>query len=278
MIGRATLLATVAFASLITQASYGVAAEVGLAATELGCLIEPKSQVNLGSAVTGVLDTVSVDRGDVVHAGQVLAKLDSDVEEAIVALARARAENDVIIQSRSERRDFQVAKENRTKLLFEKNVVSNQQMEIAATERRLADLDLVEAEKNQMILQLELKQAVAVLEQRRIISPFDGIVVERVLSPGEYVTEQSHVFSVAKTDVLHVEVFVPIELFGKITTGMRATVHPEQPVGGQHTAKVAIVDPIIDSASGTFGVRLELPNPDRALPAGLKCRINFLPN
>ena len=129
-----------------------------------------------------------------------------------------------------------------------------------------------------MILQLELKQAVAVLEQRRIISPFDGIVVERVLSPGEYVTEQSHVFSVAKTDVLHVEVFVPIELFGKITTGMRATVRPEQPVGGQHTAKVAIVDPTIDSASGTFGVRLELPNSDRALPAGLKCRINFLPN
>ena len=147
MIGRATLLATVAFASLITQASYGVAAEVDLAAAELGCLIEPKSQVKLGSAVTGVLATVSVDRGDVVHAGQVLAKLDSDVEEAIVALARARAENDVVIQSRSERRDFQIAKENRTKLLFEKNVVSNQQMEIAATERRLADLDLVEAEK-----------------------------------------------------------------------------------------------------------------------------------
>ncbi len=278
MIRRATLQATVAFASLLTQASYGVAGEMDLAATELDCLIEPKSLVKLGSAVTGVLDTVSVDRGDVVHAGQVVARLDSGVQEAIVKLARARAENNVTIQSRSERRDFHIAKENRTKTLFKKRIVSNQQMDIATTERRLADLDLSEAEKNQKILQLELKQAIAVLEQRKIISPFDGIVVERVLSPGEYVTEQSHVFSVAEIDVLNVEVFVPIELFGKVTIGMRARVRPEQPVGGQYPAKVTIVDPIIDSASGTFGVRLELPNPDRALPAGLKCKIDFLSN
>lgn len=278
MIGRATLQAAVAFALLATQAPYGVAAEIDLAATGLDCLIEPKSLVKLGSAVTGVLDTVSVDRGDVVHAGQVMAKLDSGVQEATVALARARAENNVTIQSRSERRDFQIAKEKRTKTLFKKRIVSNQQMEVATTERRLAALDLNEAEKNKKILQLELKQAIAVLEQRRIISPFDGIVVERVLSPGEYVTEQSHVFSVAEIDVLNVEVFVPIEFFGKVTMNMRARVRPEQPVGGQHIAKVTIVDPIIDSASGTFGVRLELPNPDRALPAGLKCKINFLPN
>jgi RND family efflux transporter MFP subunit len=278
MIGRVTLSATVALASLLTQASYGVAAENDLNTTGLDCLIEPKSLVKLSSAVTGLLDTVSVDRGDVVRAGQVMAKLESGVQEATVELARARAENSVTIQSRSERRDFQIAKENRTKTLFKKRIVSNQQMEVATTERRLADLDLSEAKKNQKILQLELKQATAVLKQRRIISPFDGIVVERVLSPGEYVTEQSHVFSVAKTDVLNVEVFAPIEFFGKITVGMRARVRPEQPVGGQHTAKVTIVDPLIDSASGTFGVRLELPNPNQALPAGLKCKINFLPN
>lgn len=197
MIGRMTL-AVMVLASSITQASSGVAAESNLAAIELGCLIEPNLLVKLGSAVTGVLDSVSVDRGDVVHAGQVIARLDSGVEEAVVALARARAENDVAIQSRSERLEFQISKENRTKALFQKKIISNQQMEVAETERRLADLDLGEAEKNKEILQLELKQAIAVLEQRRIISPFDGIVVERVLSPGEYVTEQSHVFSVAK--------------------------------------------------------------------------------
>ena len=37
-----------------------------------------------------------------------------------------------------------------------------------------------------------------------------------------------------------------------------------------------IVDPVIDGASGTFGVRLRLPNPDRVVPAGLRCQVRFL--
>jgi multidrug efflux pump subunit AcrA (membrane-fusion protein) len=56
---------------------------------------------------------------------------------------------------------------------------------------------------------------------------------------------------------------------------MRGEVMPEAPVGGKHEAKVIVVDPVIDAASGTYGVRLELPNPDWALPAGLKCRVRF---
>ncbi len=40
-------------------------------------------------------------------------------------------------------------------------------------------------------------------------------------------------------------------------------------------AEVGVVDKVVDAASGTFGVRLELPNPDTSLPAGLKCRVRF---
>jgi membrane fusion protein (multidrug efflux system) len=56
---------------------------------------------------------------------------------------------------------------------------------------------------------------------------------------------------------------------------MRAKVIPEAPIGGQYTAEVKIVDKVIDAASGTFGVRLELPNPNYRLPAGLKCKVIF---
>jgi multidrug efflux pump subunit AcrA (membrane-fusion protein) len=50
---------------------------------------------------------------------------------------------------------------------------------------------------------------------------------------------------------------------------------PEAPVGGRHAATVAVVDRVVDAASGTFGIRLLLPNPDLALPAGLRCRVRF---
>jgi membrane fusion protein (multidrug efflux system) len=54
-----------------------------------------------------------------------------------------------------------------------------------------------------------------------------------------------------------------------------ADVTPENPVSKVYKAKVTIVDRVIDAASGTFGVRLELPNPKYRLPAGLKCKVAF---
>lgn len=258
------------------QTPLALAQEVDLSATELDCLIEPQSLVKLGSAVTGVLDQVTVDRGDVVTKGQLLAKLKSGVEEATVTLARARAENDLEVQSRTARLEFEEDKEKRTEILFKKKIVSDEQMKTATTERRLAELDVREAVKNRAMAKLELHQATAVLDQRKIVSPIDGIVTERVLSPGEYVFEQSYVFAVAEIDTLYVEVYAPIEIFGAVRLGMKAEVRPEEPVGGKHMAEVTIVDHIIDPASGTFGVRLELPNPNRTLPAGLRCKVTFL--
>jgi hypothetical protein len=50
---------------------------------------------------------------------------------------------------------------------------------------------------------------------------------------------------------------------------------PERPVGGSYQARVEVVDQMFDAASGTFGVRLTLPNPQRRIPAGLKCKARF---
>lgn len=267
----------VAALALVVAVPGGAArAQASLATTELDCLMEPRTVVRLGSAVTGVLDEVAVDRGDTIHAGQLLATLESGVEEATVALARARAGNDVPIQARAARLEFQRKREERTETLFKKNVVSSEQMDTATTERRLAELDLLEVEMEQGLAKLQLRQATELLNQRAIISPIDGVVVERALSPGAYVNEQSHVFTVAAMEVLNIEVFVPLDLYGLITLGMRGEVRPSDPVGGVYDATVVIIDELFDPASDTFGVRLELPNSDHELPAGLRCKVRFV--
>jgi hypothetical protein len=56
---------------------------------------------------------------------------------------------------------------------------------------------------------------------------------------------------------------------------MVATVHPRPPVGGAYPAKVEVVDPVIDAASNTFGVRLMLPNPQHTIPAGIRCDVDW---
>jgi hypothetical protein len=63
--------------------------------------------------------------------------------------------------------------------------------------------------------------------------------------------------------------------YGRIQIGSNAQVRPQQPIGGSYTAIVTVVDQVLDAASGTFGVRLALPNPERQLPAGIRCKVLF---
>ena len=66
-----------------------------------------------------------------------------------------------------------------------------------------------------------------------------------------------------------------MELFATIKVKTVAEVALESPIGGLYKAEVTVVDQIIDAASGTFGVRLTLPNPKNTIPVGLKCKIRF---
>jgi multidrug efflux pump subunit AcrA (membrane-fusion protein) len=81
--------------------------------------------------------------------------------------------------------------------------------------------------------------------------------------------------TLAQIDPLRVEVFVPTRFYGQLAIGMVGHVEPEAPVGGDRVGSVTVIDRVIDAASGTFGVRLRLPNPNLALPAGLKCKVRF---
>ena len=127
---------------------------------------------------------------------------------------------------------------------------------------------------NANLAKMELRRASAELERRTIRSPISGVVLDRSLHPGEF-AKQDPILKLAQLDPLRVEVFAPVSLLGKITPGDVADVLPEQPVKGSYAAQVMVVDQVVDAASGTFGVRLDLPNPDYNLPAGLKCRVQF---
>lgn len=95
------------------------------------------------------------------------------------------------------------------------------------------------------------------------------------MDPGEVVDEET-ILRIAQIDPLRVEVILPAGTFGHVQPGERAEVVPEPPLDQPRAAEVAIVDPVSDGASGTFGARLLLPNPDRRLPAGLRCQVRFI--
>jgi multidrug efflux pump subunit AcrA (membrane-fusion protein) len=79
-------------------------------------------------------------------------------------------------------------------------------------------------------------------------------------------------FRIARVDPLRVEIIIPAALFGTVTNGMLAVVTPDIPDAKSLRARVILVDKMIDPASNTFRVRAELPNANRAIPPGLRCR------
>ncbi|MEW8228609.1 MAG: efflux RND transporter periplasmic adaptor subunit, partial [Candidatus Thiodiazotropha endolucinida] len=143
------------------------------------------------------------------------------------------------------------------------------------TETRLTRYKLAQAKENKFLAELDLKQAEALYNRHTIRSPVRGIVVERYLNPGESVEERP-IVKIAQINPLRVEVVAPVSMLGKVKTGQLAMVRPELPVGGNHQAVVKIVDPILDAASGTFRIRLEIPNDDYSLTSGLRCQVRFL--
>jgi len=245
-------------------------------ALEFDGVIEPYRIINLGgSGVPGILETVNVDRGDFVRKGQIIATLQAGVERVSMELARFRAEMEAGIKAKESNLEFYTRKKMMNEELYKKQVLPFSQMDEIETNRILAEMQLKEALENKKLAELEYKRAVEVYNRMIIRSPINGIVVERYLSPGEYIESQS-IVKLAQIDPLNVEVVLPVSHILQIKVGMRARVIPESPIGGQYQAEVKVIDRVVDAASGTFGVRLELPNPGYRLPAGLKCKVIFL--
>jgi len=241
---------------------------------EMACVIKPYAEISIGTPVEGLIQTVPVDRGDWVTKGQVIVTLESSLEEATVALAKAKAEAEAVLKSSQVKIGFSSRKLERALDLFKTNSIAQHDVDEAQTEKALAEMSYKEASENNHLAELELHRATAALHLHTIRSPINGVVVDRLLSPGE-LARQTPVMKLAQIDPLRVEVYAPLSLLGKLKTGMRADVRPEgkgQPV---YQAKIVVVNRVVDSASGTFGVRLEMPNPNNAIAAGLACTVKF---
>jgi RND family efflux transporter MFP subunit len=278
-----TLPATLGHAALALMLAFGVCSGTAAQtprdslrdAAEFDCVIEPKLMAKVGSPDTGIITSVTIDRDSSVEKGQVVAQLDSDLQRSALELARLKASSDVEVQSQAARLEYRKSDAARAQLLHSKEIASTKTRDEALTEQQLAELALKKSRLDYDMAQVELSQAQVRLDRRSIRSPVRGVVADVTIRPGEYAYEQAPLMTIAEIDPLYVKVFLPVRYYREVEVGTVAEVTPQEPVGGLYEAKVTVVDRVFDAASSTFGVRLELPNKDYALPAGLRCRIRF---
>ncbi len=240
---------------------------------EMDCLIEPNMVIELSSSVNGVIDEIFVKRGDKISAGQTLVQLENSVEMANLLLAQAKADYSQDIEAADLQIKYTNTKLQRMAKLYAKKVMSVAEQQDAQNESNIALINKKRAVHARQMAKLELIRAKKALDRLVIKSPVDAIVVEKYLSKGEAV-EEKNILQIAEVNPLKVEVIVPAEFFGEIKTGMKAILTPEIKVSSVE-AEVTMVDKVIDASSGTFYVRLRLPNPTHSLPGGLKCKVIF---
>ncbi len=256
----------------------GVIPPPPVAAAELppmDCVVEPNQVIDLSSAVQGVVQVMLVDRGDVVQQGQIVARLDSGVEQAALEYARARAAATSALQAEEITSKFADRRKDRLATLYDQKALSRDQMDETATSAQLKRLQLQQARENKRLAALDAAQADEIVKRLIIRSPIDGVVVQRFLSPGESV-EDKPIMRLAQINPLRAEVIIPVAYFGSVRVGQTAIVVPEAPKNGQYPGVVTVVDRVADAASGTFRARVSLPNANSELPSGLRCSVKFL--
>jgi RND family efflux transporter MFP subunit len=262
-----------------TAAALVVAAAATAAQPERGsdydCLIEPSQTLEIRSPVSGLIERVHAERGGTVKRGAPLVTLVSTVERAAVDLSRFKVQMEGQLQSAAGRLEQADHKLRRRSDLAEHNYVSMQDRDDAASERAVAQADAVAAKENRQVARLELAYVAAQLAQRQLQSPIDGVVVDQTLHAGELAEigeNKPYILKIAQINPLRVKVILPVAMYARVKPGMRAEIVPEKPLDERQWAVVTEVDKVLDAASGTFQVRMDLPNPAGSLPGGLRCR------
>ncbi len=203
-------------------------------------LLTPVTQARLASRAKGVIQMIKRE-GDRVKKDDVVMQLESDIESL------QRDQHEQILALRAFER-------NASDELSEKSVISKTEVE----EKRV----------NHEVAKVQLKLAEKLLEMRKVVAPFDGVVSERLREHGEAVDEFTPVITLVSLGDLYLEVFLPAAKLQQVRAGQRVRVSVASLPGKNFDGSVAEVAPAVNPASGDFRVRILVPNAGGELVAG----------
>lgn len=232
--------------------------------------------VDVVPKVNGRLRTVNVRLGDRVSQGQVLAQIeDNEIREQV---KQAEASFEVGRASIRERQaDLKFAETNleRSRNLYGRQLLPKQTLDDseARYQSALAQLDLVRA---------QFAQASARLDELRItrgnttiVSPVNGFVGRRQLDPGAYASSNSPVVSVVDISFVRLVVNLVEKDLNRVRVGTPAAVEVDALPGETFQGRIARIAPVLDPATRTAELEIEVPNRDFRLKPGMYSRVRL---
>lgn len=243
--------------------------------TVVGNLIG-KQTVDIAPRTGGRLLSVNIQLGDPVRRGQVLAKVeDREIVEQVRQAESAQEVSKATIRQREA--DLKVAELNfeRSKNLFQRQLLAKQALDDAESRymAAVAQFDLSKAQLNQNDSRLqELKIN---LQNTSVTSPVDGFVGKRSVDPGAMVNTNTAIASVVDISRLRLVVNVVEKDLRLVNAGDPAEVEVDAYPGEKFQGKIARVAPVLDPATRTATMEVEIPNSNNKLKPGMYARINL---
>jgi membrane fusion protein, multidrug efflux system len=218
--------------------------------------IEQAQTVQLTSQVTAQVLEVPVKIGDIVKKGGLLVRWDDRLIQATLEANRAYVDsNNIKIQDES--RQVQ-----RYKALEQKNMGTP--LELEKSEMALADAKEALAKAT-----LSLRQAEIDLEHVKMLSPLDGIVLERLVNPGENTHRDQIVMKIGALNNVLLAAKISEDKMHSVQLGLSAEASFPAFPGEVFHGKVVKIDPNIDPVTRTFTTYVEIKNDDFRLKPGL---------
>lgn len=233
--------------------------------------------VDVAPKVAGRLAAVNVRLGDRVAEGQVVARVeDSEVREQV---AQAEASFEVAaatIRQREADLKFAETSLERSRNLYQRQLLPKQTLDDneARHQSAVAQLDLARAQYNQARARLEELRITR--RNTGIVSPVNGFVGRRHLDPGAYATSSSPVVSLVDISFVRLVVNLVERDLRRVEKGTEASVAVDAFPSETFEGRVARIAPILDPATRTAEIEIEIPNPDFRLKPGMYARVQLV--
>lgn len=226
----------------------------------VAAITRPSEDVTLSFVRPGRVAEVLVREGDIVTAGQVVARQDDEAELAQVAQLKAQAEDTVRIRAAEAQREQKQVEYGKLQEAFERKAVSRWDVERAKLDVTIAELSVEMAKFQHDQDGLKYAEARIQAERMKIVSPISGRVEKIMVRAGESADEKEDVIRIVKIDPLWVDAPVPIDVARRLKAGGEASVgFPGGAVAGP--CKIVHIGAVADAASDTLTVRVEVANP-----------------
>ena len=237
-------------------------------------------QVDLTAQRDGVVAKIFSDVPARVKAGALLARLDDRQITASLEAARAKSRG-IEADLKNWQSEAQVLKADyaRAQNLWNLGLTSEEQLQHAKYKAESDQWDIKRVEESLNSARQEEKSLELELEKTKITSPFAALVARRYVREGQTVAKGDRLFWVTSEAPLLLRFTLPEKFFGKLERGQKLDVTSTDASGETHSARVREISPVVDPASGTFEVLLELSGDRGSLRPGMTAtaRLDYLP-